>query len=99
MNSPGSTALPVIAIVGGGASGCLVAIQLLRQARRPVRILLIERMSEIGRGVAYGTRCPEHLLNVTAGKMGAFPEDPGHFLRWVAARAGQPGFPVAADAS
>ncbi|MEJ1972205.1 MAG: FAD/NAD(P)-binding protein [Lacunisphaera sp.] len=83
-----------IAIIGGGASGCLVAAQLLRQSRGPQRILLFERMSEVGRGVAYGTDFPGHLLNVPAGRMGAFPDVPGHFLAWVAARVGHPGFPA-----
>jgi uncharacterized NAD(P)/FAD-binding protein YdhS len=89
------TALSTIAIVGGGASGSLVATQLLRQARQPVRILLFERMTDIAQGVAYGTRCPEHLLNVPAGRMGAFPDQVDHFLRWVERRAGQAGFPAA----
>jgi len=83
-----------IAIIGGGASGCLVAAQLLRQAREPVRLLLFERMSDLGSGVAYGTRCPAHLLNVPAGRMGAFPDQTDHFLKWVEARVGQPGFPA-----
>lgn len=82
-----------IAIIGGGAGGCLVAAQLLRQAHRPVRVLLLERMTDIGRGVAYGTQCPSHLLNVPAGRMGAFPEQADHFLKWVEGRVGQPGFP------
>lgn len=80
------SALPTIAIIGGGASGCLVAAQLLRQATQPVRVRLFERMSEVGRGVAYGTRCDRHLLNVPAGRMGAFPDQPAHFLDWARAR-------------
>lgn len=87
-----------IAIVGGGASGSLLAIQLLRQTRQPLHVLLIERTGEFGRGVAYGTRCPDHLLNVPAGRMSALPNEPEHFLRWLEARAGQPGFPAQADA-
>src|SRR6478736_6506205 len=89
---------PTVAIIGGGSSGCLVPAQLLRQARRPLRVLLFERMSEVGRGVAYGTDFPGHLLNVPAGRMGAFTDEPGHFLAWVAARVGQPGFPAAVAA-
>jgi len=87
-----------LAIIGGGASGTLLATQLLRQARVPMRLLLIERAGEVGRGVAYGTRCLEHLLTVPAGRMGAFADDPGHFLGWLISRAGQPGFPLAAAA-
>ncbi len=87
-----------IAIIGAGASGTLLTVQLLRQARSPFRVLLIERTGDIGRGVAYSTRCADHLLTVPAGRMGAFPEDPGHFLRWVEARLGQTGFPAVVTA-
>lgn len=82
-----------IAIIGAGASGTLLATQLLRRASGPLQVLLIERAGETGPGVAYGTRCPQHLLTVPAARMSAFPDDPGHFLRWVEAHAGQPGFP------
>ena len=86
-----------IAIVGGGCSGTLVAVQLLRQARSPLRVLLFERMTDVGRGVAYGTENHEHRLNVPAARMGALPDDIGHFQRWVAARAGTPGYPAAVE--
>jgi len=71
-----------VAIVGGGASGTLVAVQLLRQARGPWRIALIERSGALARGLAYGPAEPCHLLNVPAAGMSAFPDDPGHFVRW-----------------
>jgi len=92
MSTPPS--IPRLAIIGAGASGTLLASQLLRRAQSPLRILLLERSGEIGRGVAYGTRCPEHRLNVPAGRMGAFPEEPEGFSRWIEARAGRPGFPA-----
>ncbi|GAB1539288.1 hypothetical protein NUACC21_19540 [Scytonema sp. NUACC21] len=72
-----------IAIIGGGLSGSLVAVNLLRNATVPVSIKLIERNSEIGRGVAYSTPIDCHLLNVPAGKMSAFPNEPDHFLKWL----------------
>lgn len=74
-----------VAIVGGGFSGTLQAIQLLRQT--DVRVTLIERTDRIGRGVAYSTRHPEHLLNVRASSMSAFPDAPDHFARWLGASA------------
>ena len=49
---------------------------------------LIERAHEPGRGVAYSTRRPEHLLNVPARRMSALADDPDHFTRWFKARAG-----------
>lgn len=85
---------PQIAIVGGGASGTLLAAQLLRRATGPLRVLLFERMSEMRGGVAYGTEFAGHLLNVPLARMSAFPEQPAHFLEWACARAGQPGFPA-----
>jgi uncharacterized NAD(P)/FAD-binding protein YdhS len=87
-----------IAIIGGGASGTLLAVQLLRRASAPLRVLLFERMSEAGGGVAYGTTFTGHLLNVPAGRMSALPDRPTHFLDWVAARVGKAGFPVSVAA-
>jgi len=72
-----------IAIVGAGFSGSLVAAHLLKSANRPLAIKLVEQRPEIGKGVAYSTNTNSHLLNVSAGKMSAFPDDPGHLLRWL----------------
>ena len=73
-----------ITIVGGGASGTLLAANLLRQSStRPFEVNLVEKRSNVGRGVAFGTTRESHLLNVPAGRMGAFPEDVGHFHRWL----------------
>ncbi|MFM7426529.1 MAG: FAD-dependent oxidoreductase [Elainella sp.] len=86
MNSQTSASIgsaTTIAIVGAGFSGSLVAAHLLKTANRPLRIQLIERRSELGQGVAYSTDTTRHLLNVSAGKMSAFPDDPGHLLRWL----------------
>src|ERR1700761_2152280 len=73
-------------IVGGGASGVLLAYQLLRRGGAAFRVTVIERRSEVGRGVAYHTGNPDHVLNVRAGNMSALPEDPDHFVRWLAGR-------------
>ena len=73
-------------IVGGGASGVLFAYQLLRLGRRAFRVTLIEQRAEVGRGLAYHTGNPDHLLNVRAANMSALPEDPDHFWRWLSAK-------------
>jgi uncharacterized NAD(P)/FAD-binding protein YdhS len=83
--------IPRIAIIGGGCSGTLVAARLLRDARGPAHVILIERSPPPGQGVAYGTECEEHLLNVPAARMSAWPEEPDHFLRWARERAGDHG--------
>src|SRR6202011_4884828 len=69
--------------VGGGASGVLTAAHLIRHANGPTRVLLVERSDRVGRGVAYGTDNPAHLLNVPAGKMSAWPDEPDDFVTWV----------------
>lgn len=78
-----NAARPVVAIVGGGFSGCLTAVHLLRQARTPLRVVLIERHDAPGRGVAYRDQPECHLLNVRAEGMSAFPAEPDHFLNWL----------------
>jgi len=75
-----------VAIVGGGASGTLLAVQLLRRAERPVRLLLIDRSGDFGGGIAYRTEEPLHLLNVPAARMSALPDEEGHFLDWLRAQ-------------
>jgi uncharacterized NAD(P)/FAD-binding protein YdhS len=76
-----------IAIVGGGAAGTLVALQLLRQATRALRLQLIEPQPALAQGVAYATPCAEHLLNVPAGRMSACAELPDDFLDWLQQQA------------
>ena len=71
-----------VIVVGAGYSGTLVAVHLAR-AEANLRIALIERGKSAGRGVAYGTTDAKHLLNVRADQMGAFPDDSGHFYRWL----------------
>lgn len=77
---------PHIAIIGGGFSGTLVAVNLARLATQPLRITLINNAYPRGRGVAYGTRRPEHLLNVVARNMSALPDHPLHFVEWLRTR-------------
>ena len=72
-----------VLIVGGGASGALLAAQLLRNAPGPLQVALLERAGRVGPGLAYSTESPSHLLNVPAGGMSALLDDPEHFLRWI----------------
>lgn len=76
-----------IAIIGGGFSGLMTAVNLARLSRRPLHITLINQHYPKGRGVAYGARRSEHLLNVAARNMSAFPDMPGHFLEWLRTRS------------
>ncbi len=73
-----------VIVVGGGASGVLFACHLLRDDTSTLRVTLIEKRPSIGRGTAYSTAQPGHLLNVRAANMSAFADDPQHFCRWLA---------------
>jgi uncharacterized NAD(P)/FAD-binding protein YdhS len=48
-----------------------------------LRVLIADKEGAFGRGIAYGTQSLQHLLNVPAGKMSAFPDDPNHFAEWL----------------
>ena len=73
-----------IAIVGGGATGALVAVHIARRlAGRGADIVVIESGDEVGRGIAYATPDPRHLLNVRVANMSAFPDAPDHLHDWL----------------
>ncbi len=76
-----------IAIIGGGFSGVMTAVNLVRLSKHPLRLTLINHLRPTGRGVAYGMRRPEHLLNVAARNMSALADQPDHFLRWLRTRS------------
>lgn len=75
-----------IAIIGGGFSGTMAAVNLARLANSPIHIVLINSGRPLGRGAAYGTRRIEHLLNVAARNMSALPDHPAHFVDWLKSR-------------
>jgi uncharacterized NAD(P)/FAD-binding protein YdhS/predicted metal-dependent enzyme (double-stranded beta helix superfamily) len=78
---------PTVAIAGGGFSGSMVAVNLLKNAATNLNIKLIERRPFVGAGVAYSTNWDCHLLNVPVGKMSAFPDIPDHFFNWLQTRS------------
>jgi uncharacterized NAD(P)/FAD-binding protein YdhS len=79
--------MQTIAIIGAGFSGTMVAAHLLRLGcPTATTIVLIERTGRFTAGVAYGTSCDSHLLNVPAGRMSAFDNGPDHFLSWARTR-------------
>jgi uncharacterized NAD(P)/FAD-binding protein YdhS len=75
-----------VAIVGGGFSGTMVAAQL---ARKGIETILIEGGCRTGRGIAYSTTEPAHVLNVCAESMSAWAGDPEHFARWFETQGGE----------
>ena len=63
-----------ILIIGGGLSGAMLAVQLLRlRGRRSV--LVIEPRAELGRGEAYSAVELGHTLNGNAARMSVDPDN------------------------
>ncbi|GAB1478966.1 FAD/NAD(P)-binding protein [Paracoccaceae bacterium] len=79
---------PHVVIIGGGASGVLLAAHLLSQPERDMRVTIVEGRNVLGCGVAYSTTDPDHLLNTRVHNMSAFSDRPHHFQDWLAAQAG-----------
>jgi uncharacterized NAD(P)/FAD-binding protein YdhS len=78
-----------IAIVGGGATGILAAAHLARRLDAANdEIMVIEPGETLGRGLAYATDDPRHLLNVRVANMSAFADEPDHLYAWLSARRG-----------
>ena len=76
-----------IAIIGGGASGTLTAIQLMKKLTAPTVLYLFEKNAKaLFRGAAYSSELEYEPLNVHAGKMSAFNHLPDHFFQWVRMR-------------
>lgn len=84
----------VVAIVGGGFCGTMLAVHLLqRRHAASLDIVLINRPhanpaaanapGTLARGLAYGTNSESHLLNVPAGRMSAWEAWPDHFLAFL----------------
>jgi len=78
-----------VAVVGGGASGLLTAFQLLAGSQdSDLAVTVHEASGVLGRGVAYGTSDPRHLLNVRARHMSAYADVPSDLIDW-ARRSGR----------
>ncbi len=87
---PKQSSPKLIAIVGAGFCGTMVATHLLEQLTDPhTTVMLINRphpdanSASLARGLAYGTNSAKHLLNVPAGRMSAFDDQPDDFLAFL----------------
>lgn len=79
-----------VLVIGGGASGALMALHLLK-ADPSIRVSVIEKREILGCGIAYATSDPGHLLNTRVHNMSAFNEEPDHFHKWLQATGRAPG--------
>lgn len=75
-----------IAIIGGGFSGLCCLAALVRHAAVPLHVTIYHPDNALGRGKAYSTQDPEHLLNVRAGAMGAHAGAEDGFHQWITAQ-------------
>ncbi|MGV4987028.1 FAD/NAD(P)-binding protein [Streptomyces sp. NRAIS3] len=88
---------PRVLIVGAGLGGTATAIRLLRFARRPLEIVLLERRSAYrSAGVAYHRDGNpwDHVFNIQAGRMSVFREDVHDFVRWANVEADRRDWPA-----
>jgi uncharacterized NAD(P)/FAD-binding protein YdhS len=80
---PSTVLRPAVVIIGGGFCGTAAAINLIRHSDGPLDIAIVNHRRPAIVGVAYGTGRPEHLLNVSVGKMSVLADRPRHFLDWL----------------
>ena len=78
-----------ITLMGGGFTGTMTLANLLEAATKadlPLHVVMIDRQAAFGEGVAYRTNDSQHLLNVPAGRMSAWPDRPDDFLAYARSR-------------
>ncbi len=72
-----------IAIVGGGISGTLTVLNLIKQSKNLLHIIWFDAKNQFCKGLAYSTTDEQHLLNVRANNMSIFVDEPNHFVNWL----------------
>jgi len=85
-----------ILIIGGGPSGTMLAVQLLRLPGQR-KILIIEPRAELGRGEAYSAVELGHTLNGNAARMSVDPDNPDDLTQWLTAHIAGGGWPESAE--
>lgn len=81
-----------VLIIGGGLSGTMLAVQLLRLPGQR-QILVIEPRAELGRGEAYSAVELGHTLNGNAARMSADPDNADDLTEWLTDFIGAGGWP------
>ena len=76
-----------VAIIGAGASGTILASQIVEKTlNKPdvnVTVFLIEKGADFGPGLAYSTPLSSHILNMRADTLGVEKDNPLHFIEWI----------------
>jgi uncharacterized NAD(P)/FAD-binding protein YdhS len=85
-----------ILIIGGGLSGTMLAVQLLRLPGQRT-IVIVEPRTELGRGEAYSAVELGHTLNGNAARMSVEPDNPDDLTQWLTAHIAAGGWPESAE--
>ncbi len=88
-----------VVIVGGGLTGAATAIHLVREAKTPLRIAIVEPNKQLGRGLAYSNPEADHRLNGPGCRHTIYPKNFSHFHDWYMAQALDKQDPEACDTS
>ncbi|MGU3307647.1 FAD/NAD(P)-binding protein [Pseudomonas sp. M5A4_2d] len=83
-----------VLIIGGGLSGTMLAVQLLRLPGQR-HILVIEPRAELGRGEAYSAVELGHTLNGNAARMSVDPDNADDLAQWLTGYLDAGGWPQA----
>lgn len=79
-----------VAIIGAGASGTILACQIIEKVRNRsdagITVFLIEKSGNFGPGLAYSTPLSAHILNMRADTLGVESGNPLHFAEWLDGR-------------
>ena len=81
-----------IAIIGGGFAGAMAAIRIVEGSAARIDLTIIEPRKRLGSGIAYSSDERDHLVNGVASGFVLHLDDPGHFVRWLEARADELGW-------
>lgn len=85
-----------ILIIGGGLSGSMLAVQLLRLPGKR-HILIVEPRSELGRGEAYSATELGHTLNGNAARMSVDPDNADDLTQWLTQFIAEGGWPQSSE--
>ena len=85
-----------ILIIGGGLSGTMLAVQLLRLPGQR-RIVILESRRELGRGEAYSAKEPGHTLNGNAARMSVDPDNADDLTQWLGEHIAGGGWPESGE--
>jgi uncharacterized NAD(P)/FAD-binding protein YdhS len=73
-----------VAIIGGGFTGAMVALNLLNNEHQAaIAVIIIEPRAILGAGLAYSTQDSQHRTNVPSSRLPIFPDAPDDYTNWV----------------